>query len=124
MLTIFCNNRPDNQMFTGKGLVLGGSHQINQLNEDTFYGDLSAVLMKNLPMWAEFYRTPDISIALMDNFEEKMDKMAEATINENVTSIAVYLPGTSYLLKRYWKSPAKITCWKYGQTWNCIFMVR
>jgi hypothetical protein len=58
MLSIFCNNRPDNEIFTGKGLVLGGSHQINQLNEDSFYGDLSAVLIKNLPMWAEYYRTP------------------------------------------------------------------
>ncbi|TKC12069.1 GH3 auxin-responsive promoter family protein [Pedobacter polaris] len=100
MISIYCNNRPDTQMFTGKGLVLGGSHQINQLCEDIHYGDLSAVLIKNLPMWAEYYRTPDISIALMDNYEEKMDKMAEATIKENVTNISGVPTWTIVLAKK------------------------
>lgn len=100
LLSIFCNNRPDNQILTGKGLVLGGSHQINQLNEDSFYGDLSAVLIKNLPMWAEYYRTPNISIALMDNYETKMEKMAEATIKENVTNIAGVPTWTIVLAKK------------------------
>ena len=88
LLTMYCDNRPDTKIFTGKCLVLGGSHQINQLNADSCYGDLSAVLIKNLPFWAEFYRTPDISIALMDNFEEKVEKMAQATIGVNVTNIS------------------------------------
>ena len=100
LLSIFCNNRPNNQILTGKGLVLGGSHQINQLNEDSFYGDLSAVLIKNLPMWAEYYRTPAISIALMDNYEEKMDRMAEATIKENVTNISGVPTWTIVLAKK------------------------
>jgi len=88
LLTMYCDNRPDTKIFTGKCLVLGGSHQINQLNTDSCYGDLSAVLIKNLPFWAEFYRTPDMSIALMDNFEEKVEKMAQATIGVNVTNIS------------------------------------
>lgn len=88
LLTMYCDNRPDTKIFTGKCLVLGGSHQINQLNADSCYGDLSAVLIKNLPFWAEFYRTPDMSIALMDNFEEKVEKMAQATIGVNVTNIS------------------------------------
>jgi hypothetical protein len=88
LLSIYCDNRPDTKIFTGKCLVLGGSHQINQLNADSCYGDLSAVLIKNLPFWAEFYRTPDMSIALMDNFEEKVEKMAQATIGVNVTNIS------------------------------------
>ncbi len=100
MLSIYCNNRHNTQMFTGKGLVLGGSHQINQLCNDIHFGDLSAVLIKNLPMWAEYYRTPDISIALMDNYEEKMDKMAEATIKENVTNISGVPTWTIVLAKK------------------------
>lgn len=88
LLTMYCDNRPNTKIFTGKCLVLGGSHQINQLNADSCYGDLSAVLIKNLPFWAEFYRTPDMSIALMDNFEEKVEKMAQATIGVNVTNIS------------------------------------
>ena len=100
MLSIYCNNRPNSQMFTGKGLVLGGSHQINQLCEDIHYGDLSAVLIKNLPVWAEYYRTPDMSIALMDNYEEKIDRMAEATIKENVTNISGVPTWTIVLAKK------------------------
>ena len=88
LLSIYCDNRPDAKIFTGKGLVLGGSHQINQLNPDSSCGDLSAVLIKNLPFWAEYYRTPDIAITLMDNFEEKVEKIAKATINVNVTNIS------------------------------------
>lgn len=100
MLAIYCNNRPDAKMFTGKSLVLGGSHQINQLSPDSFYGDLSAVIIKNLPFWAEMLRTPDMSIALMDNYEEKIEKMARATIDVNVTNIAGVPTWTIVLAKR------------------------
>jgi hypothetical protein len=71
-----------------KYLRLGGSHQISQLSADTSFGDLSAVIMKNLPLWAEFHRTPHLDIALLDNFEEKIEKMAHATKDVNVTSIS------------------------------------
>ena len=88
LLSIYCNNRPETKIFTGKCLVLGGSSQINQLNADSSYGDLSAVLIKNLPFWAEFYRTPEQSITLMENFEEKVEKIARATLEVNVTNIS------------------------------------
>ncbi|UEG53528.1 GH3 auxin-responsive promoter family protein [Mucilaginibacter daejeonensis] len=100
MLTIYCNNRPDALLFTGKGLTLGGSHQVGQLNSDIFFGDLSAVIMKNLPMWAEFYRTPDLTIALLENFEEKIEKMAQATMKENVTTISGVPTWNILLFKR------------------------
>jgi len=100
MISIYCNNKPDTQMFTGKSLVLGGSHKVNQFNEDISYGDISAVLIKNLPLWAEFHRTPDMSISLMDNYEEKIEKMAHATIDVNVTSMAGVPTWTVVLAKR------------------------
>jgi hypothetical protein len=100
MLAIYCNNMPNAQMFTGKSLVLGGSHQINQLSPDSFYGDLSAVIIKNLPFWAELLRTPNMEIALMDNYEEKIEKMAHATIDVNVTNIAGVPTWTIVLAKR------------------------
>ena len=100
MLAIYCNNMPHAQMFTGKSLVLGGSHQINQLSPDSFYGDLSAVIIKNLPFWAELLRTPNMEIALMDNYEEKIEKMAQATIDVNVTNIAGVPTWTIVLAKR------------------------
>lgn len=88
MLALYCNNYPETQLFTGKGLALGGSHQINQLNGDSFYGDLSAVLMQNLPSWAQMIRTPELSIALLDDWEDKIEKIARHTIKEDVVSIA------------------------------------
>ena len=90
MLSIYFNNYPNARMFTGKGLVIGGSHQINQLDENanSFYGDVSAVLLKNLPWWAEMVRTPSLEIALMDEWEAKIDKMVETTAAENVTNLS------------------------------------
>jgi flagellar biosynthesis chaperone FliJ len=100
MLTLYCNNRPDAKLFTGKSLTLGGSHQVSQLNTDTFFGDLSAVIMKNLPLWAEFYRTPDLEIALLENFEEKIEKMAQVTKDVNVTGISGVPTWNILLFKR------------------------
>lgn len=100
LLSIYCHNRPETKIFTGKCLVLGGSHQINPLNDETQYGDLSAVLIKNLPIWAEFHRTPELSIALMDNWEEKIEMMANSTIPVNVTNISGVPTWTIILAKR------------------------
>lgn len=100
LLSIYCHNRPETKIFTGKCLVLGGSHQINPMNDETQYGDLSAVLIKNLPIWAEFHRTPELSIALMDNWEEKIEMMANSTIPVNVTNISGVPTWTIILAKR------------------------
>lgn len=88
VLAIYNHLYPDNEIFSGKGLTLGGSQQLNKYNRDSFYGDLSAILIDNLPFWVNFIRTPDQSIVLMDKWEEKLVKMTEATINENVTSLS------------------------------------
>jgi len=90
MLSIYFNNNPNAQMFDGKGLVIGGTHQPNpnDPNSKTYYGDVSAVLLQNLPWWAEFARTPSLDIALMDEWESKIDKMVEATVNANVTNLS------------------------------------
>lgn len=87
-------------IFKGKGLIIGGSHQINNLNNESYYGDLSAVLIQNMPFWAHFFRTPDLSIALMDEWEQKIEKMAHATIQENVTNISGVPSWTLVLIKR------------------------
>ena len=100
LLTIYFNNRPDTRMFTGKILTLGGSHQVSQLNADMSFGDLSAVIMKNLPLWAEFSRTPNLDITLMDNFEEKIEKVAMATKDVNVTSLGGVPTWNILLFKR------------------------
>jgi len=91
---------PENRIFKGKGLIIGGSHKINNFNNDSYFGDLSAILIENMPFYADFLRTPKTSIALMDNWEEKLEQMAHATINENVTSISGVPSWTMVLIKR------------------------
>ncbi len=100
VLTNYYKNFPSSDLLTGKGLVVGGSHQINQVNETVQYGDLSAVLMQNAPFWGQWLRTPELSIALLDDWESKIEKLAQATANENVTSISGVPTWTLLLLKR------------------------
>lgn len=100
MITIYCQNQENTGIFTGKSLVIGGSRQINQFNTNSYYGDLSAIIIKNLPFWADLMKTPDQEIALMENWEEKVDKIARATINDNVTNITGVPSWTMIVLKR------------------------
>jgi len=102
MLSIYMNNYPDTKMFTGKGLTIGGSHEINKMdkNSNSYYGDVSAVIMKNLPIWAKMARTPNMDIALMHNWEEKLQLMSEITSQENVTSISGVPTWTIVLIER------------------------
>ena len=100
LLSIYCNNQPESKIFTGKCLIVGGSNQISPVNEAISYGDLSAVLIKNLPMWAEFHTTPNSAIALMEHWEEKLETIANATINVNVTNISGVPTWTVLLAKR------------------------
>ncbi|MEO0311653.1 MAG: hypothetical protein RIQ89_1310 [Bacteroidota bacterium] len=88
MLSVYCNLYPNTQIFSGKSLALGGSHVINSYNPDSIYGDISAILLEHLPYWAEFNRIPDRHIALLDKWETKIERMAEAAIKENVTNLS------------------------------------
>jgi hypothetical protein len=69
VLTNYYNHFPGSDLLSGKGLVVGGSHQINKGNGEIQYGDLSAVLMQNSPFWGQWLRTPELSIALLDEWE-------------------------------------------------------
>lgn len=102
MLSAYCNAFPETKMFDGKGLTIGGSQQVNQFDSESesFYGDVSAVIMSNLPYWTRFVRTPTLEIALMDEWEAKIERMAQYTVNENVTSISGVPTWTIVLLQR------------------------
>lgn len=100
LLCIYFHNNPESKLFEGKLLTLGGSHHVNTFNNESFYGDLSAILIQNLPFWIQLFRTPDRSIALMDEWETKLQKMAEQTMNEDVTNIAGVPSWMLVLLKR------------------------
>jgi hypothetical protein len=102
LLSIYVNNNPDSKLFDGKGLTVGGSHQINEYDSSasSFYGDVSAVIMQNLPPWAQFIRTPSLETALMGNWEEKIEKMARETAEVNVSNIVGVPTWTVLLIQR------------------------
>jgi hypothetical protein len=109
VLTMYYQFNPESALLTGKGLVIGGSHNINPMNTEAQYGDLSAVLLQNTPFWGHWLRTPDLSIALMDEWENKIEKLAASTINENVTSISGVPTWTLVLFKRILELTGKKT---------------
>lgn len=87
LLCLYLNNNEESQMFVGKSLRLGGSKQMYE-NNNTFFGDLSAILIDNMPVWAEFSSTPSSRVSLMSDWETKLPAIINETINENVTSLA------------------------------------
>ncbi len=99
-LTQYLSFCPESRLFEGKGLLVGGSHQVNQLSDRSYYGDLSAVLMNHLPTWANWKSTPDLDIALMENWEEKLEAMAQAVSKDNVTSMSGVPTWTLVLMQR------------------------
>ncbi len=88
LLALYYNNYPDRKLYNAKHLIIGGSAKINQIGINSYLGDLSAIIVKNLPWWAEIRRTPSREIALMDDWEKKLDKMAKQTIKQDVCIIA------------------------------------
>ena len=87
LLCMYLNNNPDANLFLGKSLRLGGSKELYKENA-TVYGDLSAILIDNMPFWAEYSSTPNNEVSLMADWELKMQAIVDQTIQENVTSLA------------------------------------
>ena len=86
LLCLYLNNNPDSELFVGKSLRLGGSKELYMEN-GTGFGDLSAILIDNMPFWAEYSSTPSNEVSLMSDWETKMQAIVDETINENVTSL-------------------------------------
>jgi hypothetical protein len=88
MIVVYTHNNRDTGIFTGKSLILGGSHRINNFSNESLYGDLSAILIENAPFWVDLIRTPKRKIALLEDFEEKLRQITHLTVNENITNIS------------------------------------
>lgn len=100
LLSIYINNNPESMIFSGKVLGMGGSYRMDNETADTYHGDVSAILMENLPFWIQLIRTPDMSVALMDEWEEKLYRMAMITKDEDVTNITGVPSWTLVLLNK------------------------
>lgn len=87
MLCLYINNNENANLFTGKGLRLGGSSDVYQDN-GSYFGDLSAIIIENMPFWADFSSAPRMETALMSEWETKMEAILDETVDENITSLA------------------------------------
>jgi hypothetical protein len=87
LLCLYLNNNENSQLFTGKSLRLGGSKELYEDN-GSFFGDLSAILIDNMPLWAEFSSTPSSKVSLMSEWESKLKAIIKESVTENVTSLA------------------------------------
>lgn len=100
ILTFFSENVPESKVFSGKMLTLGGSHQASEYNDESRVGDLSSIYLEHVPFVAELFRTPPTEIALIEDFEEKLKRIAEIAVKENVTSI-LGVPSWNLVLLRH-----------------------
>jgi GH3 auxin-responsive promoter len=100
MISIYLHNRPGSNVLHGKNLAIGGSLGKHPQFTNSSVGDISAIIMKNLPWWAQMMRTPSIDIALMDKWEEKIEKIADLTMNEDITSLGGVPTWMVVLLRR------------------------
>ena len=102
MLSLYFNNNPDSKLLSGKCLRLGGSHELYNDN-NSYFGDLSAIIIQNMPFWAELSSTPSHKTSLMSEWEIKMEAIVTETINEKVTSLAGVPSWMLILLQRVLK---------------------
>lgn len=108
MIAIHCSLNPETQLFTGKNLALAGSLVTDHFGDhESQNGDLSAIVINNLPIWAEFFRAPDLSIALLEKWDEKLEKIAKATMNENMVSLAGVPSWMLLIMKRVLEETGK-----------------
>jgi len=88
VVSLYNKNYPENKLLTGKTLTLGGSYQNDQFNRNSLTGDLSAIMIKNLPFWVNFIRSPIAKIALIPKWEDKLDKLCRITVRQDITALA------------------------------------
>lgn len=100
LLTLYFDNVPNSKLFQGKSLAVGGSCSPNPYRSNSQVGDISAVIMANLPTWAQYARTPSIQTALMNEWEAKIDRLAEECSKENVSNLSG-VPTWAVLLLEY-----------------------
>lgn len=86
MLALYSKHFPENRFMFGKSLVLGGSQQVNTIGDGIFTGDISAVLVKNLPWWAKRRRTPE-EISLMTDWDQKIERLTDYAIQQDIRAL-------------------------------------
>jgi hypothetical protein len=84
----YLGNNPSSRIFDGRALILGGSHAPNYNLPGSLVGDLSAILIENSGAFVNMLRVPNKEVALLGDFEEKMDRIARTACKANVTNLS------------------------------------
>lgn len=100
VVAMYLRLNPDSRFFSGKGLIMGGSHRPDDNARHGLVGDLSAILIENINPAANFIRVPHKEIALMDEWESKIEALAQSTIHTHVTNISGVPSWMLVLIKR------------------------
>ena len=106
-VALYLRENPESRFFSGKGLILGGSHSPNYNVKDSLVGDLSAILIQNVNPLVNYVRVPSKKIALMDEWESKIEAIANSTIPSNVTSLSGVPSWVLVLIKRILEKTGK-----------------
>lgn len=106
MLCLYINNNDETEMFKGKVLGLGGSREV-YLDNNTYFGDLSAIIIENMPFWADISSAIDQKTALMSEWESKMDAIIEETKHGDIRILAGVPSWMLVLLNRVLKVTGK-----------------
>ncbi|HVD96797.1 MAG TPA: GH3 auxin-responsive promoter family protein [Cytophagaceae bacterium] len=120
-LTCFFINNPESEIFSGKSLGIGGSYSPNPYTGEMNCGDVSAIIIGNLPKWAEFGRTPSLDIALMNEWEAKIEKMAAQVSKDSVTNISAVPTWTVVLMEKILEITGKKNMLEVWPDFNVFF---
>lgn len=88
MIALYLENSPGSRVLHGKTFSVGGSLARSEDNPKALIGDVSALIMNHLPSWAQYMRRPGLDIALLTEWEEKIERMAQAAVLEDITSLS------------------------------------
>lgn len=83
-VSILYKKNPESKLFASKNLIMGGSLQKFDKNPAITIGDISALMMDNMPTIGKPFHTPDFDIAMMSDWNKKIPLMAEIASKENV----------------------------------------
>jgi len=86
MLGTYALHNPDTSFVLGKTMVMGGSQQANKIGGSIYTGDISAILMKNLPRAVKKRRTPE-EIALLPDWEDKLEQLTQYAIRTDIRAL-------------------------------------
>lgn len=107
VVALYLTNNPSSNIFSGKTLTLGGSHKLDSLNDKIHVGDLSAIMIQNTPKYLLNFRVPSKEVALISNFENKLEAICRQCAKQNVTAFAGVPSWNMLMLKAILKYTGK-----------------